>query len=585
MTNLRARPFFHHTCSLPFCSIAIFAYICNMKFLLPAFILLMTTPLLYAENRALSVDSIKGADMTFYRLYNESKTMDLKSSMNYLEIFLSGIDTSTASRHAASLYDELSKYYQDRFLFSKAIDRRISSLRIYKALGDRQMCAECQYLLGVLYYEKGLYHKSLEYVNLALDNYTGTGNTSRIMQCWNLIGTLLFACNDIREAESYFKKYETEALRSQDSTAMVKALVNRAIVTIALNDTTKALSLYRQSLGIARNVRDSAQLCQVYLNYSAMCWGIGELDSSEFYLHKAQPLVQDIRQAANWHLNYALLLFTRNRKKEAIQEARAAISDYSHGEFETSLQKCYNILNLAYKSLGDIDSAYMALTAYFDIEHQLNRNNVFIELFNTRNDFMLQQEKEKAMREKVRTRTIYLTVLASAIIGILIFIMLFHRNRYRLKEKENELKSQNAVLEVKKMQSYNMDILTKNIIARLEKLKEETSDERLQSHIKSVCDELHDTKTPQEWKDINMYIPDINSDFYKNLVKQFPSLTVNERRLCMLIHQNLSTKEISNITRQSPHSINIARGRLRNKLCLTGEKTSLQEFLSRFDSQ
>jgi len=46
---------------------------------------------------------------------------------------------------------------------------------------------------------------------------------------------------------------------------------------------------------------------------------------------------------------------------------------------------------------------------------------------------------------------------------------------------------------------------------------------------------------------------------------------------------NLTTKEISEITRQSPHSINIARARLRSKFNLTGKETSLQEFLSRYN--
>ena len=53
--------------------------------------------------------------------------------------------------------------------------------------------------------------------------------------------------------------------------------------------------------------------------------------------------------------------------------------------------------------------------------------------------------------------------------------------------------------------------------------------------------------------------------------------------LCALLNMNMTTKEISEITRQSPHSINIARARLRSKFNLTGKTTSLQEFLSRYN--
>lgn len=78
------------------------------------------------------------------------------------------------------------------------------------------------------------------------------------------------------------------------------------------------------------------------------------------------------------------------------------------------------------------------------------------------------------------------------------------------------------------------------------------------------------------------YVPVFNSDFYKRLIQDFPNLTVNERRLCALLSINLSTKEISGITRQSSHSINVARSRLRNKLGLSDSSVSLQEFLSKY---
>ena len=44
----------------------------------------------------------------------------------------------------------------------------------------------------------------------------------------------------------------------------------------------------------------------------------------------------------------------------------------------------------------------------------------------------------------------------------------------------------------------------------------------------------------------------------------------------------MTTKDIAKITMQSPHSINIARYRLRAKLGLTGSDKTIQEFLSEF---
>jgi DNA-binding CsgD family transcriptional regulator len=73
--------------------------------------------------------------------------------------------------------------------------------------------------------------------------------------------------------------------------------------------------------------------------------------------------------------------------------------------------------------------------------------------------------------------------------------------------------------------------------------------------------------------------------FFENLVKAYPNLTPNERRLCTLMHLNMSTKEISNITHQSINSINTARTRLRKKFNLSGDDTSLVAFLDQFDTK
>ena len=77
-------------------------------------------------------------------------------------------------------------------------------------------------------------------------------------------------------------------------------------------------------------------------------------------------------------------------------------------------------------------------------------------------------------------------------------------------------------------------------------------------------------------------LADSNNIFYENLLREHPNLTKNERKLCLFIHMKMSTKEISNITNQSPGSINVARSRLRQKFGLTGDDRSLIAYLDRF---
>lgn len=104
-----------------------------MKFIFLSLLVLYVP--LNAYCRQSHIDSLKGADMTFYKLYCDTKYSDTANSMGYLEIFLSGIDTSVHSPAIARMYDELSEYYEKQYIFSKAIDKKICILENLQCSG------------------------------------------------------------------------------------------------------------------------------------------------------------------------------------------------------------------------------------------------------------------------------------------------------------------------------------------------------------------------------------------------------------------------------------------------------------------
>jgi len=72
----------------------------------------------------------------------------------------------------------------------------------------------------------------------------------------------------------------------------------------------------------------------------------------------------------------------------------------------------------------------------------------------------------------------------------------------------------------------------------------------------------------KERKSLYNYIKELNSNFYKNLEKKFPTLTRKEKRLCALLRLNLSSKEIASILGISFKSVEVNRYRLRKKMNL-----------------
>ena len=119
---------------------------------------------------------------------------------------------------------------------------------------------------------------------------------------------------------------------------------------------------------------------------------------------------------------------------------------------------------------------------------------------------------------------------------------------------------------------------------RLNQAVERTRNSKLAPELREISGMLKETQNDSTTREIEQYIPDFDSEMYRRLIKDFPNLTPNESRICVLVAKNMSTKQISDITRQSNEAVKMARTRLRSKLGLTGSKTSLQEFLNKYKS-
>jgi tetratricopeptide (TPR) repeat protein len=86
------------------------------------------------------------------------------------------------------------------------------------------------------------------------------------------------------------------------------------------------------------------------------------------------------------------------------------------------------------------------------------------------------------------------------------------------------------------------------------------------------------------WEELEQLYSSGNSIFIKNLMVKHPDLTPFDKRLCMLLQMNLTTKEIADITMQSFRAIEMARYRLRIKLQLDRDE-NLPSYLMQFSLQ
>lgn len=554
----------------------------------------------FAENDSSSfpLQSIDGADMSLYSIYEDCYESDIDKSMTYAEVFLEGIDSSAVNLEVAMMCDRLSEwYYKDKNDFLSAIRWKNRALSQYVSLGHEKDAGDVRYGLAKLYYRRGEFHLSLRYLTESLPVFVKHSDTVSVMECHNLLGGVYFACGDYGSAFDYFQKYAEESRARNDSVRLCVALNNLAAYYSIKEDTLRTVKFIEEAIDISRRINDSLMICRSYLNLSSLNINNGRLADAEECLLAARGLTDNLSFKGQYWFNWCLLLRKQGNIDAANDSLVKAVECFTKLGDDIELRKCYSLMINNYGLISDTLAMCRAAWDYYNVSERISGMEADVQLFQYQNEIIRQKETEKKV-ERRAIINIYITVSLCALSLICMGIWLYARNRSFVmrrkedelekqillnKKNEQELNSKNEILEIKKLEQYKTERIVLEMTDRFRELCRETKDKTTCNKIMQICSEISHS-IEKDMDEINNYIPEFNSVFFQRLLKDFPDLTVNERRLCALLNMNLSTKEISEITRQSTHSINIARGRLRNKLGLKGSQLSLYEFLATYSS-
>lgn len=150
--------------------------------------------------------------------------------------------------------------------------------------------------------------------------------------------------------------------------------------------------------------------------------------------------------------------------------------------------------------------------------------------------------------------------------------------------------SQNEVLEIKnrELASTAMNILKNNEFNQdlLKNIKNINNtygikNKELEKDLNELEHKISFKTKGEAWEQFETYFKNIHTMFFKNLTTKCPDLTPAELKLSALLRLNMSTKEIADITFNTPESIKTSRNRLRRKLKLdSGE--SIVAYLMQF---
>ena len=106
------------------------------------------------------------------------------------------------------------------------------------------------------------------------------------------------------------------------------------------------------------------------------------------------------------------------------------------------------------------------------------------------------------------------------------------------------------------------------ILSKLEFLSKNVENKETISLIDELISKIKTNKKLSPFNNLYKYYSDVSSDFKACLLSKHTNLTPSEIKLCMLLRQNLDTKEIATLVSQSYDSVRVSRNRLRKKLNL-----------------
>lgn len=560
--------------------------------------ILFSSIILADNNRHINLPKSANANISLYDMYVENlKNNNLEKAYASAELFLSTLDSNFIDSRIIELNEREASYYEASLgIFSKAIKPRLRLDNYYSLLKDDLKKARNQYRLALLYYYIEKYHLTLKYLTLSMAFFENQPLSSEKIDNYNLLAVTYYICRDYDKSNFYFNEFEKGATELKDTMRLMSALCNGAVYTSKIKDITEQKDFIYKAIRIPLLNKDTTVAYKLYTVLVNPYIENEEYDLAKKILDEALPFMKGIESRGSYYQSKGLIAKGENHINDAINFLEKAVKEYNKGEFTYKIQECLSILHNLYADIGNTKKAYDLLKDLRKYELLDANDGMYLELFKYQTELELQNEKEKLIANRNKQKMILIFISFVIVLTSIIIFQYLRKRSILVQQKEillknkqleydkqsNEMKAHNEILEIKRLQQLKMEDIIKTITLQIKRISNGIKEQTIKEDLLSVCDNLFMVKSTNDENIVGQYLPDFNTDFYKKILADFPNLTINERRLCVLLNKNFSTKDISRITIQSENAIKIARGRLRSKLGLTGDEQTIQEFLAKY---
>jgi tetratricopeptide (TPR) repeat protein len=468
--------------------------------------------------------------------------------------------------------------------------------------GDSCGVARAEHNICMVYNDKGFLELALQAGLRAMAYFERQGDTTRLTTMYNTVGTTYNALDDYVKAQHYYRRALAFAEIRRDTTLI-------AYITNNLGNTLLTIHAYQEAEVFLLRSMDAYNLQNNLSGMSKVCVNLakvyriqGRTDQAEALLRRAITLAEaspNDYQLGVVYFGLAEFEFLTGNYRLAIEAGKKTLQVGLRVGGLRLISQTHDLLAGAYEGLGE----HAAALAHHKDFKRLN-DSIFSQAksravaeFNlmyesAAKDSEIQRLDQARRLSQLRVTTLTVLIFLLLACGLLIYLRhraVRHRERL-LEHKDREMQQAKSALmaaEAARLQdevhyksreitTLAMYILSKNELlvsldAELRQLRRGSADGegRLKELGQRVAQALSSERERQE---IELSIESAHQGFLHTLETRYPELTIKERRLCGMIRQGLSSKEIAAIFAINTSSVEISRHRIRKKLALEAQQ-------------
>ena len=489
------------------------------------------------------------------------------------------------------LYLRVGRLWEQEDLYLKAIDYYNQAMEIARNNNDKHQLAFCYYRIGNTERKLCNYQSALTNCFYGQTLYEEINDLDGLGKIFNCYGSIYRVMNDHDKAILNYSKCIEISAGLKNNRAIGIAYNNIAIVYYDIGDNRLAESFYYKSLNIDES---SLQFkANTLSNLAKLYIAKGELTKFKKFHNEALRIRLKIGDKSGLVSSYYICgkyYSTVDSTELAKQYLFIALEKALEINMKTRIKDIYDLLYQIYDEEGNTEKTF---------EYYKKYKLIYDEIYNIEKSkyiaYYEQLYKNAKLKDKERIYNLKKNFILIGVFLIIIGVFAFRFIRHKSRLEKERLEKKVLSLQKKHIE-INLDVKNKEISALvlnqamvngiIEKAKQELAIKKYdlkkenQKPIQLIIDELNRNLKPGIWQEFELRFIEVHKEFYVKLLDKFPNLSQNEKRLCALLRLNMSTKEISTLTNQSIHSIEIARSRLRKKLHIVNKNISIVNFLS-----